>query len=205
MSVWEALVVVDVQNDFVSGTMAVPDAESIIAPINRLAASAAHLIVTQDWHPPTHVSFASNHVGKRPGDSVEISYGRQKLFATHCVQDTWGAELAPGLRVSHAHLILRKGYRIELDSFSAFHWNDGVTRTGLAGYLRDRDVKRVLVAGLARFGCVLQSALGAAREGFEVGFVDDASKGNAGLSEAEGQALLDGAGIAVVHSSDALV
>jgi len=204
MAARDALVIVDVQNDFVSGTMKVPGAEAIIGPINEMAAASRNLIVAADWHPRGHISFASSHDGRQHGDFIEVAHGRQKLFHDHCVQGTWGAELDPRLRVEHAALVLRKGYHADLDSFSAFHWNDGATRTGLAGYLRDRGVERVFVCGIARLGCVLQSALGAAREGFETFFVDDASVGDAGRSEDECMALLAEAGVAVVRSGDLL-
>lgn len=182
--------------------MAIAGSEQIIAPINRMAAMTPNLVVAMDWHPHGHISFASSHETNIPGDFVEVPYGRQKLYVDHCVQQTWGAELDPRLQVANASLILRKGYRTDLDSFSAFHWNDGVTCTGLAGYLRDRSIENAYVCGLARLGCVLQSALGAAREGFNVFFVDDASMGNAGRDEDECMALLHQAGVKVVKSGD---
>lgn len=197
-----ALVVIDVQNDFVSGSMAIAGSERIIAPINQMAARASNLVVSVDWHPERHISFASNHEGTKPGDFIQAPYGRQKVYVDHCVQGTFGAELDPRLEVAKASLILRKGYRADLDSFSAFHWNDGVTCTGLAGYLRDRAIENVYVCGLARLGCVLQSALGAAREGFNVFFVDDASMGNAGRDEGECMALLHQAGVKVVTTGE---
>lgn len=196
------LVVIDVQNDFVSGTMAIAGSERIIAPINRMSALSPNLVVAMDWHPRGHISFAGSHEGNVPGDFIQAPYGRQKLYVDHCVQGTHGAELDPRLEVGKASLILRKGYRADLDSFSAFHWNDGVTSTGLAGYLRDRSIEHVYVCGLARLGCVLQSALGAAREGFNVFFVDDASMGSAGRDEGECMALLHQAGVKVVASGD---
>lgn len=198
----DVLLVVDVQNDFVSGATAVRGAQEIIAPINAMAAVAGSVVVATDWHPSRHVSFASAHRGGRPGDIVDVPYGKQKLYVDHCVQGSWGAELDPRLELAGAALVLRKGYRPDLDSFSAFHWNDGVTRTGLAGYLRERDIRRIYVSGIARLGCVMQSALGAAREGFEVFLVDDASVGDAGRSEKECMAQLRDAGVSLVHSKD---
>lgn len=172
----DALIVVDVQNDFTRGTMAVPGAAEIIAPINRVAAAIAHVIVVTDWHPPGHVSFASAH-GVRHGDAVETAIGTQKVFNDHCVQGEWGAELDPDLALTKAELVFRKGYRADLDSFSAFYWNDETTSTGLSAYLKARGIERLFCAGLARFGCVMKSALGAARDGFTVAMIDDASKG----------------------------
>jgi nicotinamidase/pyrazinamidase len=204
MRAHDALLVVDVQNDFVSGSMAIAGAERIIAPINALAARAPHVILAMDWHPPGHISFASSHAGRQHGDRIEAPYGPQTLFHDHCIQGSWGAALDQRLDVARAELVLRKGYRADLDSFSAFHWNDGQTRTGLAGYLRDRGIDRVHVAGLARLGCVLQSALGAAREGFAVCLIDDASVGDARRSEDECVALLRDAGGQLVASRDLL-
>lgn len=204
MRAQDALLVIDVQNDFVSGSMAIAGAERIIAPINAVAAVAPHVIVAMDWHPPGHISFASAHAGRVHGDRIEVSYGPQTLFHDHCVQGTWGAALDERLELVRAELVLKKGYNADLDSFSAFHWNDGKTRTGLAGYLRDRGIERVYVSGLARLGCVLQSALGAAREGFQIRLIDDASVGDARRSEDECMALLRDAGGRLVQSRDLL-
>lgn len=173
----DALLVIDVQNDFVSGSMAVPGAERIIGPINRIAARFANLVIATDWHPADHVSFASAHPGACHGDAVAVPYGRQRVFHDHCVQESWGAELAPGLRLSRAQLVLRKGYRREVDSFSCFYENDDTTPTGLGAYLRARSIERVFCTGLARFGCVMASALGAARDGLIAYMVEDASAG----------------------------
>lgn len=204
LSAEDVLVIVDLQNDFVSGTMGVAGSEAIIGPVNALVASAGHVVVTMDWHPQDHISFASNHPGRVHGDMIEASYGPQKLFPDHCVQETWGAELDPRFALGKAELILKKGYRADLDSYSAFFWNDGRTTTGLAGYLRDRGMKRVFVAGITRLGCVLQTALGAAREGFEVALIDDASIGDAGKSEAVCLAMMRDAGVALVRADDVL-
>jgi nicotinamidase/pyrazinamidase len=132
------------------------------------------VVVVQDWHPEGHVSFASAHPGARHRDVVEVAHGTQRVFHDHCVQGTPGAELDPGLRLGMAQLYLRKGYRRDVDSHSAFFENDGKTSTGLAGYLRARGIGRLFCAGLTRYGCVRMSAEDAAREGFAVTIVDDA-------------------------------
>jgi len=173
----DVLIVVDVQNDFVSGSMAIPGSESIIPVINALMPRFAHVVLAQDWHPPGHVSFASAHAGAKHGGTVQAPYGIQRVFNDHCVQGTRGAEFAPGLDLQRARLILRKGWRREVDSFSAFYENDGATRTGLAEYLRGQGVKRVYCAGLSRYGCVKATAEGARRDGFEVFMVEGASAG----------------------------
>lgn len=174
----DVLIVVDVQNDFVSGSMAIPDAQKIITPINEAADAFAHVIVVTDWHPTDHVSFASAHPGAKARDVVTVSYGEQTVYADHCVQGTWGAELDPGLKLTKAELTFRKGYRSGVDSYGAFYENDRETRTGLGAYLQARGFKRVFCAGLARYGCVLQTALGAAKDGFDVTILRDASAGD---------------------------
>lgn len=199
----DALIVVDVQNDFTTGTMAVPGAQAIIEPINRLAEAFPIVIVATDWHPKDHVSFASAH-GLKHGDSVQTHYGTQRVFHDHCVQGSWGAELDPGLKLGRADLILRKGYRPAVESNGAFYENDGVTRTGLTGYLRDRGVENVYCTGLARLGCVMQTALGAARDGFTVFMVDDASAGRPTPDDEARLGKLSDARVAWVHSRDLL-
>jgi nicotinamidase/pyrazinamidase len=200
----DVLIVVDVQNDFVSGTMAIPDAKRIIPPINALADAMPNIVVATDWHPQGHVSFASNHPGTIHGDEVAVFYGMQRVYHDHCVQNEWGAELDPDLRLGKAQLILRKGYRLEVESNGCFYENDGVTRTGLTEYLRARAISRVFCTGLARYGCVMQSALGAARDGFEVFMVDDASAGRPRADEADILQQIAGAGISWVTSADLL-
>lgn len=202
MSDKDALIVVDVQNDFVTGTMAIPDAKSIIEPINRLAEIIPATIIATDWHPVGHVSLASSHPGKKHGDYVDTYYGPQRVYADHCVQGTWGAELDPDLRLGKAGLILRKGYRTGVESNGAFYENDGVTDTGLAGYLRGRGIERIFCTGLARFGCVMQTALGGVKAGFTVFMVDDGSKGRAGPADEEAKQKLADAGVHWVHSRD---
>lgn len=174
----DALLVVDVQNDFLpGGTLAVPEGEAVIAPVSRLAAHLPHLILTQDWHPPGHASFASSHPGKRPFDTVTMPYGAQVLWPDHCVQGTAGADLAPGLRVERAQMVIRKGYHRHIDSYSAFLEADRRTRTGLAGYLAERGLTRLFLAGLATDFCVLWTALDARAAGLEVVVVEDAVRG----------------------------
>ena len=174
----DALLVVDVQNDFLpGGTLAVPEGEAVIAPVNRLAAHLPHLILTQDWHPPGHASFASSHPGKHPFDTVTMPYGAQVLWPDHCVQGRPGADLAPGLRVERAQMVIRKGYHRHIDSYSAFLEADRRTRTGLAGYLAERGLTRLFLAGLATDFCVLWTALDARAAGLEVVVVEDAVRG----------------------------
>lgn len=163
----DVLVVIDMQNDFCpGGALAVPHGNKVIAPIHRAARKFDHVVLTQDWHPPGHLSFASRHPGKKPFDSIESLHGPQVLWPDHCVQGTRGAEFHPSLHLPQAELILRKGHRIDIDSYSAFFENDHVTPTGLGGYLRERGLKRVFFAGLAYDFCVGYSALDARKRGF---------------------------------------
>ncbi len=198
----DVLVVVDVQNDFVSGTMAIPGAKSIIAPINAMARVFANVVVATDWHPVGHVSFASAHQGTVHGDVVDVFYGRQRVYHDHCVQESWGAALDSELALGKAQLILRKGYRMGVESNGAFWENDEVTPTGLGDYLRARGIRRVFCCGLARYGCVMQTALGAVRDGFEVMMVDEASAGRPRDDEAEVLAMLQQRGIGWVRSAE---
>ena len=191
MEASDVLLVVDVQNDFVSGSLAIPGSESIIPVINALMPRFAHVVFAQDWHPPGHVSFASAHAGARHGGTVQTPYGTQRVFHDHCVQGTRGAQFAPGLDVDRAKLILRKGSRREVDSFSAFYENAGTTRTGLAEYLRGLGARRVYCAGLSRYGCVKATAEGARRDGFEVFMVQDASAGRSDDIEAMERSLAE--------------
>jgi len=174
----DVLLVVDVQNDFCSnGALAVPRGEDVIPLINRLASRFAHVILTQDWHPPGHQSFASAHPGKKPYETITVSYGSQVLWPDHCVQGTPGAAFRADLDILHAELVLRKGYHREIDSYSAFYENDRKTPTGLAGYLRERNFRRVFIAGLAFDFCVRYSAEDAHRKHFDVVVVEDACRG----------------------------
>lgn len=194
----DILLVVDVQNDFLpGGALAVPDGDAVVDPCRNLAARFKHVLLTQDWHPAGHVSFASSHSGKRVFDTVDLEDGRsQILWPDHCVQGSHGAALAPDLDVPHAELVIRKGYRRELDSYSAFLEADGRTATGLAGYLRERDMTRVVVCGLATDFCAGWSAIDAARAGFETWLVEDATRGiDANGSMARSFADMDAAGV----------
>ncbi|SLN29114.1 nicotinamidase/pyrazinamidase [Pseudoruegeria aquimaris] len=165
----EALIVIDVQQDFCpGGALAVAGGDEIVAGINARMADFAVRVLTQDWHPAGHSSFASSHPGKSPFDMVEMPYGPQVLWPDHCVQGTPGAAFHPALATEPADLILRKGFRSAIDSYSAFFENDRSTPTGLEGYLRERGVRRVTLVGLATDFCVNYSALDAARLGFEV-------------------------------------
>jgi nicotinamidase/pyrazinamidase len=174
----DILLLVDVQNDFCpGGALAVPRGDEIVPLVNRLAARFRHVVLTQDWHPRGHGSFASTHPGKKPYETVELSYGTQVLWPDHCVQGTRGADFRADLDVPHAELVLRKGYHREIDSYSAFVENDRKTATGLAGYLRGRGFVRAFIAGLAFDFCVRYSAEDAHRQGFNVVVVEDACRG----------------------------
>ena len=174
----DVLLVVDVQNDFCPhGALAVPHGDEVVPIINRLAGHFAHVVLTQDWHPPGHLSFASSHPQKKPHDTVDLAYGRQVLWPDHCVQGTQGAALRSDLNIPHAELVLRKGYHREIDSYSAFFENDHNTATGLGGYLRERRLQRVFLAGLAFDFCVRYSAEDAHRAGFRALVVEDACRG----------------------------
>jgi nicotinamidase/pyrazinamidase len=173
-----ALVVIDVQNDFCpGGALAVAGGDEIIPVVNRLIAEHEHVVLTQDWHPAGHSSFASSHAGKNPFETVEMAYGTQTLWPDHCVQGTPGAEFHPGLAWTKAELVIRKGFRSAIDSYSAFFENDRKTPTGLAGYLRERGITRLTLCGLATDFCVAFSALDAAKAGFEVTVALEASRG----------------------------
>ena len=174
----DALLVIDMQLDFLpGGALAVADGNTILPGINVLAARFDHVVLTQDWHPRNHISFASTHPGKRPyTDTVEAPYGTQHLWPDHCIQGTRGAELHPDLAIPHAELILRKGFRKNIDSYSAFTENDQQTPTGLAGYLRERGLTRLFFIGVAYDFCVGFSALAAARLGFESIVVHDLTR-----------------------------
>lgn len=173
-----ALIVVDVQNDFCGGgALAVPDGDEVVPVVNRLIERFRHVVLTQDWHPAGHLSFASSHPGKEPYDTVQLDYGEQILWPDHCVQGTNGAEFHPDLRWRTAELVIRKGFRREIDSYSTFFENDDRTPTGLAGYLRERDIDRIYLAGLATDFCVRWSAEDGRRLGFEVTVIRDACRG----------------------------
>lgn len=173
----DVLLLVDLQYDFMpGGALAVAHGDEVVPVANRLAQDFEHVVLTQDWHPAQHVSFAANHTGSRPFDTIALSYGQQVLWPTHCVQGTEGAALHRGLDVPHARAIIRKGHHADVDSYSAFLEADRTTPTGLAGYLRDTGVKRVYCCGLATDYCVAWSALDARAAGFEVVLIEDASR-----------------------------
>jgi nicotinamidase/pyrazinamidase len=174
----DLLLVVDVQNDFCpGGALAVSGGDEIVPVINRLARDFGHVVLTQDWHPPDHSSFASAHPGHEAFSTIEMPYGTQILWPDHCVQSSTGAAFHPGLDVPHAELVIRKGFRVAIDSYSAFRENDRKTLTGLAGYLRERGFERVTLCGIATDVCVFYSALDAVAAGFATTLVLDACAG----------------------------
>ena len=173
----DVLLVVDVQYDFMpGGALAVPFGDEVVAPINRLAASFSHVVLTQDWHPANHASFAISHPGKQPFSRAHMPYGEQVLWPVHCVQGTRGAALHEDLSIPHARLVIRKGHHVNVDSYSAFVEADRKTPTGLTGYLRETGVKRVFCCGLATDYCVAWTALDARACGFESYLIEDASR-----------------------------
>ena len=173
----DVLLVVDVQNDFCpGGALAVADGDAVVAVINRLAPKFAHLVQTQDWHPQGHRSFASAHPGREAFETIEAPYGPQTLWPDHCVRGTEGAEFHPALDLPGAELIIRKGFRAEIDSYSAFYENDRTTATGLGGYLRERAFARVFICGLATDYCVHYTAVDARKDGFAAIVIEDACR-----------------------------
>jgi nicotinamidase/pyrazinamidase len=193
----DALVVVDLQNDFCpGGALAVPGGDEIVPAVNALARRFEHVILTQDWHPADHRSFASAHPGRRPYETVELDYGPQVLWPDHCVQDTAGAAFRSDLDIPRAELVLRKGFHRRIDSYSVFFENDRRTPTGLGGYLRERGFSRIFLAGLAFDFCVLWSAEDAVRHGFEAVVVEDACRSiDLDGSAAEARRRLDAIGV----------
>jgi nicotinamidase/pyrazinamidase len=191
----DVLLVIDVQNDFCTGgALAVPGGERVVPAVNRIAQKFANVVLTQDWHPADHVSFASNHPNKRPFEAIDLDYGVQVLWPTHCVQGTTGAEFHRDLDVHRPSLVLRKGFRRGIDSYSALFENDHTTPTGLLGYLCERGLKTLFVAGLALDYCVRFSAEDARKAGLEVAVIEDACRG----------IDLDGSVAATHHSFKAL-
>jgi len=173
-----ALLIIDVQNDFCkNGALEVPEANTVIPVINKLIKGFDTVIQTQDWHPAGHSSFASSHDGKSPYDTIEVDYGTQVLWPDHCVQGTAGADFHPDLVTEKSQVIIRKGFRKEIDSYSAFYENDQKTKTGLTGYLKTRGIKDLYAVGLATDFCVKWSVLDGLKEGFNVTVVKDAVKG----------------------------
>lgn len=174
----KALIVVDVQNDFCpGGALGVAGGDEIVPMINGLIGRFEHVVLTQDWHPAGHSSFASSHPGKNPFEMIAMPYGAQTLWPDHCVQGSAGAQFHPALEWTRAELLIRKGFRPQIDSYSAFFENDRRTPTGLSGYLRDRGIKKVTLCGLATDFCVAFSALDAVTQGFSTSVVLDACRG----------------------------
>ena len=177
MKAGACLVVVDVQNDFIpGGALAVPKGDEVVPIANRLAARFENVVLTQDWHPRGHASFASSHPGKKPFETLELSYGTQVLWPDHCVQGTPGAAFHRDLDVTKAQLVLRKGHHRGIDSYSAFLEADRKTTTGLAGYLKERGLRELFICGLATDFCVAWTALDARAAGFEVTVIEDACR-----------------------------
>lgn len=196
------LLVTDVQNDFLpGGALAVPRGNEVVPVINRLATSFANVILTQDWHPPGHISFASRHAGRRPFETIELAYGTQVLWPDHCLQGSRGAEFAAALAVPHAQAVIRKGYHAHTDSYSALLEADRITPTGLAGLLRERGIRRVFLCGLATDFCVAWSALDARAAGFEATVIEDACRAiDSGGSLAAARRDLAAAGVRMISS-----
>lgn len=173
----DVLLIIDVQNDFCpGGALAVPQGDEVVPVINGLSTRFNHVVLTQDWHTPGHQSFASSHDGKDPFQTAHLPYGEQVLWPDHCVQGTLGADFHADLETDRAQMIIRKGFRPQMDSYSAFYENDHMTATGLTGYLRQRGAKRLFLAGLATDFCVLYSALDARHARFETYVIDDACR-----------------------------
>jgi nicotinamidase/pyrazinamidase len=203
----DVLLVVDMQNDFIpGGALAVKEGDLIVPLVNELGARFEHAILTQDWHTPGHTSFASAHPGKKPFETIKLGYGTQVLWPDHCVQGTPGADLHEDLKIPHAELIIRKGYRKQMDSYSAFFEADGKTTTGLAGYVRDRGFRHVYLVGLATDFCVCWSALDARKVGLGATVIEDACRGidtNGSLAKAWEQ--MTKAGVKRIRSTDLAV
>ena len=199
----DVLLVTDVQNDFIpGGALPVADGGAVVPLIVRLAPAFPHVVLTQDWHPPGHISFASSHPGRAPFETIRLDYGEQVLWPDNCVQATPGADFHRDLRIPHAEMIVRKGYRRHMDSYSAFFEADGVTPTGLAGYLRERGLTRVFLVGLATDFCVAWSALDARKIGLAAYVVEDGCRGiDAEGSLAAAWRRMTAAGVARITSA----
>jgi nicotinamidase/pyrazinamidase len=190
----DLLLVIDVQNDFCGGgALAVGDGDAVVPVVNRLGERFRHVVLTQDWHPSGHSSFATSHPGSAPFETISRPYGEQTLWPDHCIQGTPGAAFHPQLATERAELVIRKGFRAEIDSYSAFHENDRRTPTGLAGYLRERGLQRIFLTGLATDYCVYYSAMDARRLGFDTIVVEDGCRAInlAGSLEAAWKAMVE--------------
>jgi nicotinamidase/pyrazinamidase len=197
----DALIVIDVQNDFCpGGALAVPEGDRVVPAINRMQAQFDNIVLTQDWHPAGHASFASQHAGRKPFETTKLAYGEQVLWPDHCVQGTTGAEFHPDLDTDRALLVVRKGFRPKIDSYSAFFENDRTTPTGLSGYLRERGIDRVFLCGLATDVCVRFSAMDARNHGFEAVLLVDACRGLGEDAVKEAIAAMKEAGVRVMES-----
>lgn len=198
-----ALIVIDLQNDFCpGGALAVGGGDEIVPLVNRLVAAHEHVILTQDWHPKGHSSFANSHAGKAPFENISLAYGNQTLWPEHCVQGTPGAAFHDGLDWTKAELVIRKGFRSAIDSYSAFFENDRTTPTGLAGYLRERGLTRLALVGLATDFCVAYSALDARKLGFDTTVVMDACRPiDLGGSLAAAETQMRESGVRFTHST----
>ncbi len=202
-----ALLVIDVQNCFLpGGSLAVKDGEQVVPIINRIAKAFGNVVMTQDWHTPKHVSFASSHPGKKPFETIDLAYGKQVLWPDHCVQGTEGAALSKDLSIPQAELIIRKGFHNDVDSYSAFTEADGKTSTGLGAYLKARGITSAFVAGLATDFCVAWTALDARKAGLETYVVEDACRGiDTQGSLAKAWADMAAAGVKRIKSDDIAV
>ncbi len=202
-----ALIVVDVQNCFLpGGSLAVKDGDQVIPVINRIAKGFENVVMTQDWHTPHHISFASTHEGKKPFEVIKLAYGNQVLWPDHCVQGTEGAQIAKDINIPHAELIIRKGFHNEVDSYSAFLEADKETHTGLASYFRERGIDTVFITGLATDFCVAWTAVDARHAGLTAYVVEDACRGiDVGGSLAKAWADMTEAGVKKIQSSDLAV
>jgi nicotinamidase/pyrazinamidase len=202
-----ALIVVDVQNCFLpGGSLAVKEGDQIVPVINRIAKGFENVVMTQDWHTPHHISFASTHEGKKPFEVIKLAYGNQVLWPDHCVQGTEGAQIAKDINIPQAELIIRKGYHNEVDSYSAFLEADKETHTGLGGYLKERGIDTVFITGLATDFCVAWTVVDARHAGLTTYVVEDACRGiDVGGSLAKAWADMTGAGVKKIQSSDLAV
>lgn len=200
----DALVVIDVQNDFCpGGALAVADGDAVVPVCNALIGRFEHVVLTQDWHPPGHRSFASSHPGRAPFETIDLDYGAQTLWPDHCVQGTRGAALHADLDATRAELLVRKGFRPHIDSYSAFYENDRASPTGLAGYLRERGFSRVFLCGLATDYCVAYSALDARRLHFDAVVLLDACRAiDLGGSLEQALAAMRAAGVSLAQSAE---
>lgn len=203
----DVLIVVDIQNDFCpGGALAVPRGDEVVPIVNRLAARFRHVVLTQDWHPASHLSFASSHPGRQPFESIAVAYGPQVLWPDHCVQDTDGAQIAKDIKIPQANLIIRKGFRKDVDSYSAFMEADRKTNSGLASYFKERGIDTVFLTGLATDFCVAWTAVDARHAGLTTYVVEDACRGiDVNGSLAKAWADMTAAGVQKIQSIDLVI